>query len=295
MQYGAAAYTYTANGELKSKTIGSQTTTYQYDVLGNLRKVTLPNGSVIEYVIDGQYRRLGKKVNGALLQGFLYQDQLKPVAELNASGQVVSRFIYAGRVNVPDYMVKGGATYRIITDHLGSPRLVVNSADGAIAQRMDYDEFGKVTLDTNPGFQPFGFAGGLYDRDTGLVRFGARDYDAETGRWTAKDPILFQGGSVNLFEYAINDPVNFVDPEGQQWNGGDSPTEDEKCDPQPLKDWEGTNVDFWAAVATNLVNNPYIRIGVTVALFYPPTRWVRAAGLLFLGCKPKPEVCPLGT
>ena len=39
--------------------------------------------------------------------------------------------------------------------------------DGAIAQRLDYDEFGNVLADTNPGFQPFGFAGGLYDRDTG--------------------------------------------------------------------------------------------------------------------------------
>lgn len=37
-------------------------------------------------------------------------------------------------------------------------------------------------LDTKPGFQPFGFAGGLYDRDTRLVPFGARDYDPETGR-----------------------------------------------------------------------------------------------------------------
>ena len=34
---------------------------------------------------------------------------------------------------------------------------------------------GNITSDTNPGFQPFGFAGGLYDTDTGLTRFGARD------------------------------------------------------------------------------------------------------------------------
>ena len=40
---------------------------------------------------------------------------------------------------------------------------------------MDYDEFGRVVL-TNPGFQPFGFAGGLYDEHTELTRFGARDY-----------------------------------------------------------------------------------------------------------------------
>jgi RHS repeat-associated protein len=73
-----------------------------------------------------------------------------------------------------------------------------------------------VSADTNPGFQPFGFAGGLYDPQTKLVRFGARDYDAETGRWTAKDPILFAGGDANLYGYAANDPINLIDPIGFQ-------------------------------------------------------------------------------
>ena len=68
--------------------------------------------------------------------------------------------------------------------------------------------------DTNPGFLPFAFAGGLYDADTKLVRFGARDYDPVTGRWTAKDPIRFGGRDTNLFGYVQNDPVNFVDPLG---------------------------------------------------------------------------------
>src|SRR5207302_1808715 len=81
-------------------------------------------------------------------------------------------------------------------------------------QRMDYDAFGNVLLDTNPGFQPFGFAGGLYDRDTKLTRFGARDYDAETGRWMVKDPILFDGGDTNLYGYVLNDPVTHIDPSG---------------------------------------------------------------------------------
>ncbi|MBF0550837.1 MAG: RHS repeat-associated core domain-containing protein [Deltaproteobacteria bacterium] len=79
---------------------------------------------------------------------------------------------------------------------------------------MDYDEFGNVIRDTNPGFQPFGFAGGIYDRDSGLTRFGARDYDASTGRWTAKDPILFKGGDNSLYGYVLNDPVNSFDPNG---------------------------------------------------------------------------------
>ena len=150
------------------------------------------------------------------MQGFLYQNQLNPVAELDGTGAVVSRFVYASKGNVPDYMVKGGVTYRIISDHLGSSRLVVNTATGTIVQRMDYDEFGQVITDTNPGFQPFGFAGGLYDRDTKLVRFGARDYYAETGRWTIKDPIRFAGGDTNLYGYVVNDPVNFIDPDGLQ-------------------------------------------------------------------------------
>ncbi len=143
----------------------------------------------------------------------MYENQLEPVAELDGSGTLVSRFVYASRGNVPDYMVKNGVTYRIISDHLGSPRLVVDITTGAIVQRMDYDEFGNVTLDTNPGFQPFGFAGGIYDRDTGFVRHGARDYDPETGRWTAKDPVRFDGG-LNLYGYVENDPINSIDPNG---------------------------------------------------------------------------------
>ena len=214
--YGDNSYTYTANGELltRTDTSTSETTTYTYDVLGNLVSVTLPDGTQTGYVIDGRNRRIGKKVNGTLVQGLLYQDDLKPIVELDGSNGIVSRFIYANRINVPDYMIKGGVTYRIITDHLGSPRLVVNTSTGQIIQRMDYDEFGNVTNDTNPGFQPFGFAGGIYDADTGLVRFGARDYDAETGRWTARDPILFSGNQANLYAYVGSDPVGRRDPMG---------------------------------------------------------------------------------
>jgi RHS repeat-associated protein len=83
---------------------------------------------------------------------------------------------------------------------------------------MDYDEFGNVLADSNPGFQPFGFAGGLWDRQVELVRFGARDYDPTTGRWTALDPLLFAGGQTNLYGYVGNDPVNVKDPSGQMIN-----------------------------------------------------------------------------
>ncbi|MBN1570135.1 MAG: RHS repeat-associated core domain-containing protein, partial [Acidobacteria bacterium] len=214
LSYGPNTYSYTANGELLTKTTPSGTAGYIYDVPGNLRSVTLPDGTSIDYVIDGQNRRVGKKVTGTPTQGFLYDGQLQIAAELDGSGNVVSRFVYADRSNVPSYMVKSGVTYRIIADHLGSPRLVINTADGTIVQRMDYDEFGNASSDTNPGFQPFGFAGGVYDRHTGLIRFGARDYDPESGRWTAKDPILFDGNDFNLYGYVLNDPNNYLDPFG---------------------------------------------------------------------------------
>jgi RHS repeat-associated protein len=213
-QYGARSYAYTVNGELLSKTAGGQTTSYQYDVLGNLKTVALPDNTQIEYLIDGQNRRIGKRVNGTLVQGFLYLDQLKPIAELDGANQVVSRFVYGSRTNVPDYMIKEDVTYRIISDPVGSPLLVVDVATGAIAQRIDYDEFGVVVMDTNPGFQPFGFAGGIYDTQTKLVRFGARDYDAETGRWTTKDPVGL-AGAMNLYVYVNGDPLNFIDLTGK--------------------------------------------------------------------------------
>jgi len=214
LTYGAVTYGYTANGELQTKADASGTTTYTYDVLGNLIAVTLADGSQVQYVIDGQNRRVGKKVNGTVVQGFLYDGQLRIVAELDGPNAVVSRFAYGEKPNVPDYMIKGGITYRFISDHLGSPRLVINTADGTIVQRLDYDEFGNVILDTNPGFQPFGFAGGLYDRGTQLVRFGARDYDPVSGRWTAKDPLFFDGGDTNLYGYVLDDPINRFDPLG---------------------------------------------------------------------------------
>jgi RHS repeat-associated protein len=214
LAYAGANYSWRPNGELESKTAAGQTTWYGYDRLGNLRQVGLPDGRSFEYLVDGRNRRVGKKVNGALIEGFLYEGQLRPVAWLDGSGAVKATFVYGTRVNVPEYMVTQSGTYRIVTDHLGSPRLVVDATSGAIVQRVDYDEWGQVLQDTNPGFQPFGFAGGLYDRDTGLVRFGARDYDPQTGRWTNKDPIAFRGGNANLYVYVNIDPINGADLNG---------------------------------------------------------------------------------
>lgn len=214
--YGTCSFGYTANGELtqRTDTATNATTTYRYDVFGNLREATLPNDTELAYDIDGQNRRIGKRVNGTRVQGFLYLNQLEPIAELDGSGNVVANFVYADRANTPSLMLKDGKIYRVIADHLGSVRLVIDIATGDVAQRMEYDEYGNVVEDTSPGFQPFGYAGGIYDRDTGLTRFGARDYDPISGRWTAKDPIKFRAGDTNIFAYAYSDPINRTDVSG---------------------------------------------------------------------------------
>ncbi len=217
LTYDGLTFTYSAEGELSTRTAGGVASSFTYDTFGNLRNVST-TGMSIDYVVDGQHRRIGKKVNGTLVRGWLYAGN-RIVAELDGSGAVLSRFVYGSRAHVPDYIVAGGATYRVITDHLGSPRLFVNTQTGSIAQRLDYNEYGVVITDTNPGFQPFGFAGGLYDRDTRLVHFGARDYDPHVGRWTTRDPLGFSGGDTNLYVYTMNDPVNLIDPSGLLFGG----------------------------------------------------------------------------
>ncbi len=238
-------YEYTASGSLWLKQEGctdlscascsGRETRYAYDALGNLLRVEASDGNVVEYVIDGQGRRIGRRVNGEddTARGWLYKDGLNPVAELDKNGDVRATFVYGAKANVPEYMVFNDHKYRLLTDQLGSVRLVVKVSSGNIVQRMDYDEWGNVTLDTNPNFQPFGFAGGIYDAETGLVRFGARDYDPEIGRWTAKDPILFEGGQANLYVYVGNDPINRIDPSG-------------------LVDWEDAGIAFAGIIGNGM-------------------------------------------
>jgi RHS repeat-associated protein len=228
--------TYTNDGTALSKAVsGTGTYDYSYDLLGNLGSVKLPTTSdSVQYTIDG----LGRRVNRELVwgitylsQSFVYDDQLHIGAELTTTTGAPPRsvFIYGTKPNVPDYMYMGGVAYRIISDWAGSVRLVVNASTGVVAQQIDYDEFGNVipstSFDNNctamPCLptQPFGFAGGMQDPNSGLVRFGARDYDPQLGRWVSKDPIRFDGGQTDLYVYAGNDPVNSSDPDGKSPRG----------------------------------------------------------------------------
>jgi RHS repeat-associated protein len=246
IKYGAIEYSYNANGDLVSKIEpkdhGSHyghfkhhwfqkhdlrhhkklEMKYFYDSFGNLNKVILPNNDVVEYIIDGQNRRVGKKVNDKLVQVLVYQSQLQIAAELDGQGNILRRYVYGSKINIPDYFIQNNLKYKIISDHLGSPRLIINASSGKIVDEMNFDEFGILEKDYDHEDRdnveiPFGYAGGLYDEHTGLVRFGARDYDPEVGRWTSKDPIGFKGKDANLYNYSNTNPINMIDPKGTDY------------------------------------------------------------------------------
>jgi len=210
---GDTTYQYDVDGFLTTRTQGADVTTYDYSTRGELLSVQLPDGRLIEYVHDPLGRRIAKKLDGVMVEKYLWQGLTRLLAVYDGSDNLVMRFEYAdGRT--PVAMTKGGSTYYLTYDQVGSLRVLADAA-GNVVKRVDYDSFGNIITDTHPAFDvPFGFAGGLHDRDTGLVRFGYRDYDPDTGRWTAKDPIGFAGGDTDLYGYCLNNPINLIDPYG---------------------------------------------------------------------------------
>lgn len=212
---GPNIYSTSADGEITSiKNTSGATKNFIYNSQGLLIGATLPDGKQISYIIDAENNRYIKSINNIIRNYYEYDEFGRLVAEFDSNRGLKFIFVYADDTTSPSYMMTGGKEYSFIKDQIGTIKMVIDASSGIIAEQIEYDEFGNVLSDTAPGFQPFGFASGLYDQDTKLVRFGARDYDPETGRWTSKDPILFYGGDTNLYGYVGSDPVNFVDPRG---------------------------------------------------------------------------------
>jgi hypothetical protein len=112
-----------------------------------LQSVTLPtSGNSVQYTADANQRRIAKSLtwgSNTISQQFVYDDQLRVAAELSSNGSTVtSVFVYGTKANVPDYMISvanGGKVYRIISDWVGSVRLVLDTSvtPAAVVQQLD--------------------------------------------------------------------------------------------------------------------------------------------------------------
>jgi len=189
---------------------------FAYSARGELLEARLADGRMVTYGYDATGRRVSR-ADGADTWGYLYGNPAKrfQVTAVRAPSGALDVYWYDA-VGCLVAIQRGEAWYYVATDHVGTPR-VVWDAEGTPVKVLAHDSFGHPTADSNPDFPlAVGFAGGLADPATGLVRFGLRDYEPAAGRWTAKDPIGFDGSDPNLYGYVRNDPVNFVDPTGLQ-------------------------------------------------------------------------------
>ena len=205
---GATTYSFDADGLMAAR--GADT--FAYDRSGDLRSATV--GAVtVAYAYDGLGRRVAR-VEGGQTTRYVYGDPDDPyrISAARAPDGTLDRYLYGPRGNL-FAILRGTARFYVATDQVGSPRVVVDSS-GIVVKRLEYDAYG-VETDLDPGFfEPIGFAGGLRDPITRLVRFGLRDYEPASGRFTARDPAGFAGSPRALYGYASNSPVSFRDPTG---------------------------------------------------------------------------------
>jgi RHS repeat-associated protein len=192
-QRGADTFDFGARGEMLGAVVDGQSVTYGY---------------------DGYGRRTSRTTAAGPTQ-FLYgnpQHQLQLTASRDTAGVLTTYFYDEGGRLIA--FERSGARYYVAGDMLGTPKAVVD-ANGTVVKTMAWDAFGSLLSDSNAGFAlEIGFAGGLRDPLTGLTRFGVRDYEPASGRWTSRDPALFATRQTNLYAYVANDSVNKIDPVG---------------------------------------------------------------------------------
>jgi len=210
-QAGATQYGHDKAGFRNLKIEGDRETHYQYEPSGLLLRVDLPDGRRIDYAYDAKGQRTQKRVNGRVVEAYQWLDPLR-LSEFH-DGREWWRLAYLeGRT--PVGVTNGEDSYFLLCDQVGTP-LALATTDGHVVQAMQYDSFGNLLQVRGDVVRlPIGFAGGLFDGDTGLARFVWRDYDADTGRFTALDPMGEKGGDKDWYGYCVDDPVNRVDTWG---------------------------------------------------------------------------------
>jgi RHS repeat-associated protein len=221
------AYDYDADGNMTSKTIDGVPTTYgfndanelngyTYDTAGNL---TTGGGLTFAYNTANQTTA----ISGASLT-YAGADQAERITaggnaytndRLGVAREGTTEYVREPDGTLIDERTSGGSYYYLF-DGLGSIIGLTNSS-GTLVASYTYEPYGKLVSATGNVTNPWRFAGGYYDSFSGLYHFGARYYDPTTGRWTQRDPSdnPLDTHGWNRYVYAGDDPVNFVDPNGE--------------------------------------------------------------------------------
>lgn len=195
-----------SNGNLTSKTEGSDAWTYTWNAENQLTKVEKNSVEQARFAYDPLGRRV-EKVAGGVTTSYAY-DKHDAIREVR--GAAVLKYVHGPEMDEPLAVDDGTAFSYFHADGLGS---IVKRSDaaGAVTLTRQYDAWGRLELGTNePGYA---FTGREWEPEIGLLQNRARYYDPGTARFVQEDPARFDGG-VNFFAYVGNNPGTFFDPLG---------------------------------------------------------------------------------
>jgi len=202
------SYSYDADGNAIGRTIAGSAQTLTWDAEGHLAKV-VEGSKTSEFLYDADGNRLIRRDPDAVTL-YLGATELK----LTKSTSAVSATRYYKVGSVTAVRTSAGLTFEA-ADRLGTAQLSINATDLTAVQRR-YLPFGELrgTAPTWPTEK--GYVAGTVDSSTGLTHLGAREYDADTGRFISVDPIIDFSSpqQMNAYSYANNTPLTLSDPSG---------------------------------------------------------------------------------
>jgi RHS repeat-associated protein len=171
-------------------------------------------GDGVTYRYDGGGNRL-QAIRDGRITNYIYDGAGTVIAEADANKTITRYYIHGATLLAMEEA--GGNQYCYHSDAIGNT-VAVSDPTGSLVNRYSYSPFGIELLRAEQFSQPFRYVGayGVMTEPSGLLYMRARYYDPDTGRFLSEDPLGLEGG-VNLYVYAGNNPVMFVDPEGEFW------------------------------------------------------------------------------
>lgn len=200
--WAGATLTYDLNGNLT----GDGTNTYTWNARDQL--ASLSGGSSASFVYDGVGRRRSKTI-GSMQTGFLY-DGVNFVQEL--TGSTVNANLITGGIDEVLLRKEGSTARHFMSDALGSV-IALTDAAGAVQTQYSFEPYGKTTVTGSANSNSQRFTGREED-STGIYYYRARYFSPQLSRFIAEDPIGWQSGQTNDYQYVWANPVSFVDPLG---------------------------------------------------------------------------------